>query len=90
MIPSEKRRADGALSKIRRGSPERWEWEPPSPIEIHFPEKQLRSPMTLRKFRFLRHHRVEPFVLDITCMGRAVLFTWTSLAKRDEGKEQKK
>jgi len=89
MIPSGKRRADEALSKSRRGNPQRWEWEPPSPIEIPFPEKQLRSPVTLRNLRYLRPHRVEPFVIDITCMGRGVLFTWTSLAGKAEGKEQK-
>lgn len=84
MNPSGERKADGALSNTRWENPEEHRWEPPPLTEIPFPEKQLRSPIPLRKFRFLRHHRVEPFVLDLTCMGRGVLFTWASLSKRDE------
>ena len=43
----------------------------------------------LPSFRFVRQHWVEPFVLDMICMGGGLSFIWMNLPKGDKGKEQK-
>lgn len=80
------------LSSTSQGNSEKAQWEPFLGIEISFPEKQLRSRISLRSvesFRFVRQHRVAPFVLDIACMGGGISFIWMKRPKGSQGKEQK-
>ncbi len=72
--------------------PEKGVWEPLLGLEIPFSEKHLRSRISMKQlpsFRFVRQHWVEPFVLDMICMGGGLSFIWMNLPKGDKGKEQK-
>ncbi|TAK01083.1 MAG: hypothetical protein EPO39_14915 [Candidatus Manganitrophaceae bacterium] len=80
------------LSSTGQENPGKPQWEPFLGIEISFPEKELRSSISLRSvesFRFVRKHRVEPFVLDIACSGGGITFIWMRRSFKNKGKEQK-